>query len=69
MHTFSPQRQTDSIAHPAFYPLNTEAHSKGIERQGREAGHSPSSSAEVKKRGAIPPLHSAYIVQEVCANL
>jgi hypothetical protein len=29
----------------------------------------PPSNAEVKKRGAIPPLHSAYIVQEVCANL
>jgi hypothetical protein len=27
-----------------------------IERQGREAGHSPPSSAEVKKAGAVPEL-------------
>jgi hypothetical protein len=29
----------------------------GIKRQGREAGHSPPTSAEVKEGGAIPPLH------------
>jgi hypothetical protein len=29
--------------------------SPGVKRQGREADHSPPSSAEVKKDGAIPP--------------
>jgi hypothetical protein len=32
------------------------AFSPGVKRQGREADHSPPSSAEVKKDGAIPPL-------------
>jgi hypothetical protein len=30
--------------------------SLGVKRPGREAEHSPPSSAEVKKRGDIPPL-------------
>jgi hypothetical protein len=30
--------------------------SQEIKRQGREADHSPPSSDEVRKRGAIPPL-------------
>jgi hypothetical protein len=30
--------------------------SQGVNRQGHEADHSPPSSAEVKKGGAIPPL-------------
>jgi hypothetical protein len=30
--------------------------SPGVKRQGREADHSPSSCAEVKSGGAIPPL-------------
>jgi hypothetical protein len=32
------------------------AFSPGLKRQGREADHSPPSSAEVKNGGAIPPL-------------
>jgi hypothetical protein len=32
------------------------AFSLGIKRQGREADHSPSTTAEVKKGGATPPL-------------
>jgi hypothetical protein len=63
------------VTQPTFYPLDTEAHSEGIERQEREAGHLPSSSADVKKRGAIPPLthmsplHGAYIVQGIYTNI
>jgi hypothetical protein len=30
--------------------------SKGVKRQGREADHSPPSSAKVKNGGAVPPL-------------
>jgi hypothetical protein len=30
--------------------------SLGVKQQGREADHSPPSSAEVEKGGAIPPL-------------
>jgi hypothetical protein len=44
---------------------------RGIKRQGREAYHSPSSVAEVKKSGIIPPLphmsssgHKLYLLNE-----
>jgi hypothetical protein len=37
------------------YPGGGGALSRGVKRQGREADHSPPSSAEVKKCGAIPP--------------
>jgi hypothetical protein len=37
--------QTGSEAHPTFYPMGT-----GAKRPGREAGHSPPASAEVKKK-------------------
>jgi hypothetical protein len=47
--------QTESEAHSASYPMGTGGSSPGTKRQGREAGHSPSSS-EVKNGGAIPPL-------------
>jgi hypothetical protein len=40
--------QTGSGAHPAAYPIGTEALSLLIKRPGREADHSPSSRAEVK---------------------
>jgi hypothetical protein len=43
-------------AHPASYPVDTEGLYPGIERQGREAGHSPPCSAEVKNGGTVPPL-------------
>jgi hypothetical protein len=42
--------QTGPEAHPASYPIGTG----GVKGQGREAVHSPSSSAEVKNDGAIP---------------
>jgi hypothetical protein len=42
---FSPCIQTGSGAHPASYPMGTE---RGKARPGREADHSPPSSAEVK---------------------
>jgi hypothetical protein len=40
--------QTDSGAHPASYPRATGVLSSGVKRPGREADHSPPSSAEVK---------------------
>jgi hypothetical protein len=46
--------QTDSGTHLASYPVGTGALPPGVKRQGREADHSPSSSAEVKGSGAIP---------------
>jgi hypothetical protein len=49
--------ETDSGAYPASYPVGTGAISPGAKRQGREADHLSLSSAEVKKGGAIPPLH------------
>jgi hypothetical protein len=47
--------------------LVSEALSKGVKQQGREADHSLPSNAEVKKDGALPPLphmsswYSAYL--------
>jgi hypothetical protein len=48
--------QTGSGAHLACIQYVPENLSPGVKRQEREAAHSPSSSAEVKKDGAIPPL-------------
>jgi hypothetical protein len=49
--------QTGSGAHPASYPLDTGgSFPGGVERQGREADHSPTSSTEVKNNGAISSL-------------
>jgi hypothetical protein len=45
---------TCSGAHPASYPKNVGA--PVVKRLGREAEHSPPSSAEVKYDGAIPSL-------------
>jgi hypothetical protein len=42
--------------YPAPYPKVPGAVSPDIKRPGREAIHSPTSSAEVKNGGAIPPL-------------
>jgi hypothetical protein len=36
-------------AHPASYPLGTRGSFLGVKRPGREADHSPPSSAEVKE--------------------
>jgi hypothetical protein len=40
--------QNGSGVHPASYPMGTGALSLGVKRPGREAEHSPPSSAEVK---------------------
>jgi hypothetical protein len=41
--------QTGSGAHPVSYPLSNGALSLGVKRPGREAGHSPPSTSEVKE--------------------
>jgi hypothetical protein len=41
--------QNGSRAHPASYPVGTGAFSLGVKWPGREADHSPPSSAEVKE--------------------
>jgi hypothetical protein len=41
--------QNDSGAHPASYPIDTRGSFPGGKRPGREAHHSPPSSAEVKE--------------------
>jgi hypothetical protein len=49
--------QTGSGAHPVSYPMGTGALSLGVKRPGREADHSPPSSAGGQRMsGAIPPL-------------
>jgi hypothetical protein len=41
--------QNGSGAHPASYPMGTRGSSRGVKQPGREADHSPPSSAEVKE--------------------
>jgi hypothetical protein len=41
--------QNGSGAHPASYPVGTRGSFLGVKRLGREADHSPPSSAEVKE--------------------
>jgi hypothetical protein len=41
--------QNGSGAHPASHPMVTRGSFPGVKRQGREADHSPPSSAEVKE--------------------
>jgi hypothetical protein len=49
--------QTDYGAHSTSYAMGTGGGlSPGVKRISHEAHHSPPSSAEVKNRGAIPPL-------------
>jgi hypothetical protein len=42
--------QNGSGAHPASHPMGTRGSFAGVKQPGREADHSPPSSAEVKKR-------------------
>jgi hypothetical protein len=42
--------RNSSGAHPASYPMGTRGSSLAVKRRGREADHSPPSSAEVKER-------------------
>jgi hypothetical protein len=49
--------QTGSAAHPASYNNGYQGlFHKGVKRPGREADHSPPSSAEVTNGGVTPPL-------------
>jgi hypothetical protein len=41
--------QTTSGAHPVSYPIGKGGSSPGVKQPGREADHSPPTSAEVKK--------------------
>jgi hypothetical protein len=45
--------KTDCGSHPAFYPMTTGVLSPVVKRPGREADHSPPSSAEVKEWVAL----------------
>jgi hypothetical protein len=51
--------QTGSGAHLASYPMGNGILSPGVKRMGREADHSPPSSAEIKKEWSYisTPLH------------
>jgi hypothetical protein len=48
--------KTASGAHPASYPMGTEALSPEAKRPGPEDNHSFTFSFKVKNDGAIPPL-------------
>jgi hypothetical protein len=60
--------QNGSGAHPASYPIGTRGSFLGVKRPGREADHSPPSSAEVKECLELylhspntPSWHGAYL--------
>jgi hypothetical protein len=57
--------QTGSEAHSASYPVDTEGSFPGVKRPGREADHSPPSSADVKNGGA---LHSPIRLLDIVLN-
>jgi hypothetical protein len=52
----TPQRPDRLWAHPSTSPMGTGGSFPGGKAAGREADHSPLSSAEVKNGGAVPPL-------------
>jgi hypothetical protein len=57
--------QTSSGAHPASYPMCTRGSFLGVKRPGREADHSPPSSADVKNAWSytsIPPIRLHGVV-------
>ena len=47
---FSAPVQTDRAVHPASCTMGTGSLSEGVKRPGRDANHTPPSSAEVKER-------------------
>jgi hypothetical protein len=49
--------QIGSGVHPTSYELGTEGSFPGVKRQGREADHSPPTSAEVKKMWIYTSTH------------
>jgi hypothetical protein len=57
--------QTGSGAYPVSYPMGIGGFSQGVKPAGCEADHSLLSSAEVKNRGAIPPL-PPYVFMARC---
>jgi hypothetical protein len=57
--------QTGSRAHPASYTMDPGALSPGVKRPGREADHSPLTSAKVKKTWvymSTPSMHFHGVV-------
>jgi hypothetical protein len=57
--------QTGLGAHPASYPMGFRGPSLEVNRPGREAYHSPPSSAEVKECVELY-LHSQYVFLAWC---
>jgi hypothetical protein len=55
--------QTNCGAHLTSYPVGTAPLSPGVKQQVCETNHSSPSNAEVKKSGAIPPLHYVFMAQ------
>jgi hypothetical protein len=56
--------QTGSEAHPASYPVGNRVSFLAVKRLGREANHSPPSSAGVKNAWSYtstPPVRCAYL--------
>jgi hypothetical protein len=58
--------QNGSGAHAASYPMGTRSSFPGVKRPGREADHSPPSSAEVKECVELY-LHSQYAFMTWCS--
>jgi hypothetical protein len=58
--------QTGSEVHPTSYKMGSGGSFPGVKRQGREADHSPSTSAEVKKMDLY--IHSPIRLHGVMLN-
>jgi hypothetical protein len=67
----SPQRPDRLWGPPRLLPSGYRGTlSPGTKRPGREADHSPPSSAQVKNDGAIPPLpHTSFVTLDGCLVL
>jgi hypothetical protein len=61
--------QTGSGAHPASYSMDTGILFRGIQRPGREADHSPPSSAEVRNEWSYTSNPPIYLHGMVRINL
>jgi hypothetical protein len=58
---------TGSGVHPTSYKMDTGGSFQGVKQQGREAGHSPPTSAQVKKNVDLD-IHSPLRLLGVMLN-
>jgi hypothetical protein len=67
--SFLPKVQTCSVAHTLSYTMVNEAFALGIKQKGRDADHSPTSSAEVRNQRPLLPPFPLYVFMLVVGKL